>query len=120
MKTTIVIDSRTGAKVTVPNEAQINNGRGAAYYLQKRHPVSGRRLFYSPEEWASLSGDARKEAGTHTKPDVSHSALVEADKLVENYVNANPATRQAFIDRLKADLGIGSAPAPAPEKKGGR
>lgn len=121
-RSTVIIDSRDGSQVVVPVDPQINNNQGAMFYLRKRHAVSGKPLFYSPQQWASFDADTRAKAGDHANPGVGIKQMKEADSLVENYANANPATRAAFLEMLRADLGVAPAskPEPSPAHSGER
>lgn len=121
IRTSVIVHIATGERRRVPVDPHINNGRGASYYLGKRDPESGRRLYYTPEEYAAMSEADRKEAADFTPRDLPKAS---GDRLMANFHNADPLERKAFLDslvpQLKSALGIGAGEDKGGDKKGAR
>lgn len=83
----------------LPVEGTINNGEGVNRYLAKRHPESGKQIFYWPERWAALPPADKANALNHTPVADQKSKAVAAD-LERAYDAAGPDAQAALIERL--------------------
>ena len=120
IRTSVVVHIATGEHRKVPADPHINSGYGASHYLNKREPQSGRRIFYTPEEYAAMGEADRKEAADFSPRDLPRAS---GDRLMASFHNADPLERKAFLDtlipQLKSALGLGGEDKPD-AKRGAR
>jgi hypothetical protein len=81
----------------------VAGGQALEKKLRQRDAASGKRLFYTVDEWAALS-DAEKLEACDLSPRANARTAQETNDLVNAFDNADPLVKKGLIDRLKAAL----------------
>lgn len=105
-------------RVRVPVGENVNAGNGVHAYLLKRDEKCGKPIFYSPEVWASMTPDQRKDARDFS-PVENDSQKQMAANLMNAFIAADPLAKKALVDML-APMIQSQIAAQAPVKGGGR